>query len=140
MAEIKDLVGKTLTEIQRKEDELIFVCNDGTSFKMYRSQDCCESVTIEDIVGDLEDLIGNPILIAEENTSTELTPEQISEKEKEKIEQGDDYYDYGDESFTWTFYKFATIKGFVDIRWYGSSNGYYSESVDFIQIGVDDEW
>ena len=125
MVEIKDLVGKILTEIKKEEDELIFVVNDGTKYKMYHSQDCCESVVIDDINGDLEDLIGTPILLAEEVTSEE-NPEGVTKE----------YQD----SFTWTFYKLATIKGYVDIRWYGESNGYYSESVDFIQVGVDYEW
>ena len=117
MAELKDLIGKTLTKVEKVgEDKLFFLTNEGKRYKLYHHQDCCESVTIEDIVGDLDDLVGEPILIAEEATSNE-NPVGVTKE----------YQD----SFTWTFYKFATRKGYVDIRWYGESNGYYSESVDF---------
>ncbi len=137
---ISQLLGKVLTSIVKEgNDKIIFVVNDGTQYKMYHSQSCCESVSIEDINGDLQDLVGYPILVAEENSSSEYTDEQKAEKEKSKLEEGDDYYDY-DESFTWTFYKLATIKGYVDIRWYGSSNGYYSESVDVVLVGSDEDY
>lgn len=112
-AEISELVGKTVVSIDKKDDELIFICGTGEKYKMYHSQDCCESVTIEDICGDLDDLIGTPILKAEEVTNYEPT---------------------NSGSCTWTFYKIATNKGYVDIRWYGESNGHYSESVDFVQV------
>ena len=76
-------------------------------------QDCCESVTIVDVVGNISALIGSPLLMADESTSDQAN---------------------ASESGTWTFYKFATIKGYVDIRWLGESNGYYSESVDFERL------
>ena len=131
MAGFKDLLGKTLTEIKNNGYELIFIANDGTQYKMYHAQDCCESVSIEDINGDFEDLIGTPILLAEEVSNYE----PFSDEDKQKTKEADDWG-----SCTWTFYKLATIKGYVDIRWFGESNGYYSESVDFIQVGIDREW
>ena len=131
MAEFKDLVGKTLTEIKNNGDELIFIVDDGTEYKMYHAQDCCESVSIEDINGDLDDLIATPILLAE----VVQNYEPVSEEDKQKTKEADEWG-----SCTWTFYKLATIRGYVDIRWFGESNGYYSESVDFIQVGVDREW
>lgn len=116
MAEFSELLGKTLLKIVKHSDRINFICSDGTAYAQFHIQDCCESVTVDDVIGDLEDLIGSPILKAEEVTSTE-NPEGVSKG----------YQD----SFTWTFYHLATMKGHVTIRWYGESNGYYSESVNF---------
>ena|SRR3990172_13272392 len=138
MAEIKDLVGKTLTEIKRINDELFFVVNDGTKYIMYHSQNCCEDVVIDDINGDLDDLIGSPILLAEEVSNEEFTNAYASKFKnvEDSHRKKDDEGNYEPESYTWTFYKLATVKGYVNIRWFGESNGYYSEGVNFIQEGV----
>lgn len=111
------LLGKTLTRVEKVGDDRIeFDADDGCKFIMYHSQDCCETVKVEDIAGDLSDLVGAPILQAEvvENREGYPKPEYP-------------------ESWTWTFYKLATIKGGVTLRWLGESNGYYSEGVDFAQ-------
>lgn len=134
-AELLELKGKVLTsvEVNKNKDEILFITSDGDKYKMYHSQDCCESVSIDDINGDLKDLIGNEILLAEEVSNDEFVN---AFKNKFNItndwgSKTDENGDYEPESCTWTFYKFATIKGYVDIRWYGESNGYYSESVNF---------
>jgi len=121
MARFEDLKGITLSNIENRNDkELIFMLITGERYKLYHDQDCCERVTIEDICGDLNDLVGSPILMAEE----------VIHGHNENPE-GVDVPKAQDDSFTWTFYKLATIKGYVTIRWYGESSGYYSESVDF---------
>lgn len=111
------LVGKTLSAATNVDNErIVFEATDGTTYNMFHSQDCCESVSVEDVCGDLSDLVFTPIISASEETS---------DKNPDGVEKS--YQD----SFTWTFYRISTIKGTVVIRWYGESNGYYSESVDF---------
>lgn len=125
--DFENLVGKTFTRIDgSRSDELVFYDTDGEIYVMYHQQDCCESVYIEDINGDLEDLLNSPILMAEEVTSHDDPDKDDDEEEDE------DSWDYG--SQTWTFYKIATINGTVTLRWLGTSNGYYSESVSFIRL------
>lgn len=118
---IEDLFGKVIREIaisdDLNEDRITFTLDDGTKYIMYHSQDCCESVVIDDIAGDLNDLINSPILQAEEVIETNMRTD----------------YTY-DDSNTFTFYKLATIKGSVTIKWHGSSNGYYSETVSFEKL------
>lgn len=101
--------------IDRTYDEVLYFVTSGGIFKMLHEQDCCESVAIEDVCGDPRDLVGAFITMAEE--------------------AGND--DHGNpsryDSSTWTFYKIVTPKGDLTIRWVGTSNGYYSESVSFGQ-------
>jgi len=109
-----DLKGKTFKSVIQEGSAIFFTDIEGKTYKQYHAQDCCETVYIESITGDLEDLVGSPILVAEESLK--------------KSERGKD------PSQTWTFYKLATVKGWVDIRWFGESNGYYSESATLKEI------
>jgi len=119
--EVSVLIGKTLTGIDNENgDELIFTCDDGTKYWMFHEHDFCESVTLDDICGNFNDLIDSPLIVAEE-VSNGVIPDKKED-------------DYEPDSRTWTFYKFATVKGWVELRWYGDSNGFYSESVDFEKI------
>ncbi len=118
------LLGETLVAVLGAEvdsEEVMFMTGTGRKFRMDHCQDCCETVQIVDVTGDIEDLIGPPLLLAEEA----VNPGDAGE--------------YGDTS-TWTFYKLSTVKGDVTIRWKGESNGYYSEAVDFEEIGLPHEW
>lgn len=114
----ESLKGKTLSavEISDDRDEMTLTTTCGERYRMYHSKDCCETVKIEDICGDIEDVIGTPLLAVEEATS---------------VRDPVGYKDDGDrEAFLWTFYKMATINGYLTIRWLGESNGYHGMGVE----------
>ena len=113
---ISNLKGKTLVKVTIKEDKfsgsdvVTFSTKCGNEYIMKHYQECCETVTLEDIAGDFDDLLGKEIISANESS------------------QSSEDYD-GDE--TWTFYTIETIDSLVSLRWYGCSNGYYSTGVEF---------
>jgi hypothetical protein len=127
MTSFEDMKGRTLSKIvYNDDDEICFHLTDTHYARMYHEQDCCESVYVEDIAGDLDDLVGSPLLLVEEVSNYD--PVSLT-----KYNADEDYYEADSE--TWTYYRLATAKGDVSIRWYGSSNGYYSESVDISVVG-----
>ena len=101
---IDDMKGQTFTKVYVTDDksELVFE-NDEFIFMFYHESDCCEDVQVEDVVGDLNDLVGKPLDIVEVvHHDSEFNPPDVE-----------------------------PVKGWVDVRWLGESNGYYSESVHF---------
>lgn len=112
---ISVLVGEVISDViglSIDSTEIVFVTESGKALKLHHDQSCCECVEIEDVEGCASDIIGGLVTLAEEVVG-----------EEEDTEWGTGLY---------TFYKVETTKGGVWIRWYGSSNGYYSVSVDML--------
>lgn len=111
--DVSELVGKTLVRVKGMNvgsERIKFICSDGSEYHMYHEQYCCETVTVDDVVGEASDILDVPVSMAE------CASNHASRGE----------YD----SATWTFYRIAA-NGYVTIKWLGESNGYYSEEVDF---------
>ena len=123
MSEHLSIEGKTPTEIQVSEDRIVFVCGD-EAFVSYHMQDCCESVSIHDISGDLQSLVGQKI--------TESSQDEVSGEWPGDVAVPP----YMPESYTWTTQVFCSDGVRVSVRWLGESNGYYGEGVYFQQTHV----
>ena len=114
--QFKGKIPQVIQTGQYAGNDLIYIeFDDGSWVAFTHDQDCCEDVEIEDVNGEFEDLIGTPLLVIDERTN-----------------EGDT--DWGTE--TWTFYTYRSNKGTVDVRWHGSSNGYYSEGVNIYGVVV----
>jgi Fe-S cluster biogenesis protein NfuA len=109
--DVEEMLGQTFKKVYADGESVTFE-NDEVKYVLYHDQDCCEHVYIEELIGDLEDLENWPLLISYEESNQDYSrPVNVNE------------------SYTWTFYQFATYKGNVTVRFLGTSNGYYSERV-----------
>ncbi len=111
IVDFSKLQGHTIRKFENYDNGIV-ITTDTHKFWQNHRQECCESVFIEEVVGDVGAILNEPILAAWEETNSD-------------DKQGANIYD----SFTWTFYTIRTNRGTVVIRWLGESNGYYSEDV-----------
>lgn len=111
-----NLIGEILTHIDTNgNDEIVLTTQSGRRIKIYHSQNCCETVCIEDTVGDFEQLLFKPL---------------ISITHEEECSNDQEYY----ESCTKTDITFKVNDATVISKWIGTSNGYYSESVHWEEL------
>lgn len=106
-------VGKTIESVLGAEagsEDVTFFFTDGTAVSTYHSRDCCESVLIDRVEGDVQELIGKVIASASEDEAGTQ-----------------DRDDVGDSS-TWTEQTLEADGVKVMIVWLGTSNGYYGET------------
>ena len=119
---IKDLLNKVLKSVEitnvdpdcpGQNDCVVFTTVNDEIYVMMHMQDCCETVYLESVDNDVDVLVGSQILVAEERSNSNEDS-------------------CGSE--TWTFYLIGTNECWCNFRWYGSSNGYYSESAELYKI------
>jgi hypothetical protein len=122
---IKDLIGKTLVKIVGEKNctTIELLCDNGERYVLYHDWGYCEceGVIVEDIYGDIDNLKGSPILIAEQST-IKNNPLAVKFETKHPHTSID------------TFHRIATINGEVVIRWYGPLNGVTEGSFDFVRL------
>ncbi len=120
------LPGLTLAAIKVGDESVEMTTREGRSFQLYHDQDCCESVVVHDTQGDPQALVGSPL--------TEVKERAVEWSDGgERPEGWPADIDRPSESGTVTTFTLTTAQGSVVIRWVGESNGYYSESVSFVE-------
>ena len=110
---MKELIGKKITGIfvNEYQSELIFNTDQGL-IGYYTLTDCCDETWFADIIG-VSALLGGVVQSSEEVPMVEISDNR-TRQEIDKI--------YG--------IKIKTDKGYVDIIFRNSSNGYYNGSIE----------
>lgn len=116
---LNHLLGQTIVSIagaEKNNDRVVVTLSSGQRVQLWHEQDCCEGVSIDNVVGIPSLLEGFKVVAASEDNET---PPYAAAREFSAYE-----------SHTWTTQKIKTGNGHeLVIHWLGESNGYYSESV-----------
>jgi hypothetical protein len=116
--ELKGQIVKEITGLEKNSPEVHIVTNQ-TTYKLYHEQDCCESVFVENVIGDEKDILNEEIIFAEEDAGAN---------------DPDCYGDNYNDSHTWTKYVLKTKNASLEFWFLGESNGYYNENVSIEKI------
>ena len=113
-----DLIGQTITEISAPiGDAFIQIRTTQGGIRALHQTDCCESIDLMRVDGDVDTLIGGVVTVAEDDTG--CVPPDWAGK------------DYEGESVTWTKLTLGTSTASVHFWVRGASNGFYSETLEF---------
>jgi hypothetical protein len=117
---VESMIGSVVKsiDIDESNDDCLITLEDGRKFKIEHFQDCCETVQFYDASGDVHSLIGKKLTNVTEDYNDDPIEEDLS----------------CDGSHTWSVYKFQTDENTVILRWYGDSNGYYSETTQLYEV------
>jgi len=129
VTEFKELESQFISsiDIDEKHDVVTIDTTTGT-YRLQHHQDCCEHVGIHIVLGSVEAVLNQKVVIAKESAS-ELPPEEPEFETAREAEE------YEPESETWSLFEIETENGGkLSILWHGESNGYYSEGVDFRKV------
>lgn len=109
---MKDLIGKTINKIWISSDDTILVFDTDSGLIGYETQgDCCSSSWFESITG-VEALLGQTV-----QTETQIDMPEPKEREYKNDHYCEALQDYGE--------KLTTQKGYIDIVYRNSSNGFF---------------
>lgn len=106
---------KSVDGLKKNSEETLIVFESGCALYMTHTQECCEMVRLVESSGlDAMELLGSVFAGVEISSSSRR--------------------DDSGEGRTDTWISLLTSKGSTQLRWLGESNGYYSESIDFVAL------
>jgi hypothetical protein len=119
---MKELIGKKVNALLVNSDQSILVFDTDGGDVVYRTDgDCCSETWFADITG-VQALVGGTVADAEE-------VEMAAVEDGRTRQEYDQFYGV----------KIKTDKGYADIVYRNSSNGYYGGSIDHVSMDRPDD-